>query len=61
MRVGDELKPFQHFLKGVVIVVVIANLLAIALLWLGILKRPGARHTPPLFPAPSSMNFFGNP
>ncbi len=61
MRVGNQAKPFEHFLLGVLIFVVVVNLLVVTLLWLGILKRPGIRHSSPVFPAPSSMNFLRNP
>ncbi|MGB8355237.1 MAG: hypothetical protein WCD79_15165 [Chthoniobacteraceae bacterium] len=60
MRLGEPLKPFENFLKGVMIFVAIVNLVVIILLWRGILKRPGPRHPAQAFPTPSSMNFFRN-
>ena len=61
MRVGNQAKPFEHFLLGVLVFVVIANILVLTLLWMGVLKRPGTRHPSHVLPAPSSMNFFRNP
>jgi len=57
MRVGNQVRPFEHFLLGVLIFVVIANLLVVILLWMGVLKRPGSVYPTHTFPAPSSMNF----
>ena len=60
MRVGNQAKPFEHFLLGVLIFVMVVNLLIVTLLWLGIIKRPGSGYPTHAFPAPSSMNFFEN-
>ena len=41
MRCGDTAKPFEHFLEAVFVIVIVANLVALVLLFFGYIKVPG--------------------
>ena len=51
MRFGNTARPFEHFLVGLLVIIVTANLLAVVLLHLGVIKiagRPSFQTTEPV-------------
>jgi len=57
MRMGNSVKPFEHFLQVLLAIVIAANLTAVILLCLGVIKRPSSGnfgHTP-VVPAPANF------
>ena len=61
MRMGNSVKPFEHFLQFLLAVVIAANLTAVILLCLGVIKRPSGVNFGNTIEVPAPANYVARP